>query len=961
MKKILSLVLVLSMVLGSFGFAFAAEEVVPDSVKRVHAAGLFGVGGLELDRIATRAELATLVLRLHGYEDAEIEALKTASNFSDVAATSWYAPYVGLAVQEGLFTGDTGANTFRPLENAKYAELLVVILRALGYGEDLAGLAWPNGYVLKAAEVGIDVDLTKDANSTVSRLVVGATIDKALDLEVKGGEETLGQKLGLEGFEPVEPEPEELEIVGVSTDNLKQVVVEFNQELEENEDIENVKNYTLENDKGRTLSAIKDVEIVGDTAVLTLEKAVDNQTDAVLVVDKKVFGKELELDVKFDDFTIPTVEHAEVIGESTIKVVFSEPMNPDTLNTRSFEVKSEDGKTTHHVRRAVLVKNDVEAEIELRSKLKDGDLITLTVNNSLKDYAEFRIAKTEIDLEVIEDDSEIEVIGFRKASEEGITLILNKNVKSNQTRKIEDNYYHTSRRNKVNTVPKFDGNEITLEFTDDNELPTGTAYIFIDAEALVDYWGNVNKQTIRFEAEITADTKAPAISGSISAKDGDRTLTVNFDKRLDKKTAEDERNYTIVNESSGKEAVKVRRARLSNDDKVVTLTLDEGLKAGKYILEVNDVEDLRGNATADLEKSFTVEGEALSLKKVEATASYDSNKREYKILVDFGRSMNIDDDRYGAHLLENYSINVQETGKAKRLMTLAELADKTGFYVDVDLDSNTEVAEITIERSSSAKYQVFLEPDDQDEIVISRLMDANDVLTQEASATLTLKKAVMAFGIDKVEAVAIDEIKVTFDKNIYTFDENDIVVTTEAYSDARSHIIEISSISWDKDKEVRIYLEKDLGTDAKFGTAPVYVYVRPNTGTYTQHDERLEGRKNYDVDDKISPEFDDEYDRSDFRDGVKIETIADKTVATLKFTEAVNFENGALGAFKFSGNGKSIDSRLITVAEGQDDEIIVTFDKVYNDVTIELENETKLFADGSGNAVKTFHVDVTVK
>ncbi len=962
MKKILSLVLVLTMVLGSFGFAFAAEEVVPDSVKRVHAAGLFGVGGLELDRIATRAELATLVLRLNGYEDAEIEALQTASDFSDVPATSWYAPYVGLSVQEGLFTGDTGASTFRPLENAKYSELLVVLLRALGYGEDFAGLAWPNGYVLKAAEVGIDVDLTKDVNATVSRLVVGATIDKALDLEVKGGEETLGQKLGLEGFEPVDPEPEELEVVGVSADNLKQVVVEFNQELSENEDVENVKNYTVENNKGKKLSDVNDVEFVGNTAVLTLEKAVDNQTKTTLVINKAVVGKELEFEVLFEDFTIPTVEDAEVIGESTIKVIFSEPMDESTVNTRSFDIESEDGKTTHHVRNAKLVKNNTEAVVELRSKLKDGDTITLTVNNTIKDYAEFRIAKTELDLEVIEDDRELEVVGFRKASEEGITLIFNKDIKLNKTRNITDNFYHTSRKNTADEVT-IDGNELKLKF-EKNDLPTGTAYIFIDGDALVDFWGKVNKQTIRYEAEVTADANAPAIKGSIDAKEGDRTLTVTFDKRLDKKTAEKVDNYAVVYEVSGKEATEVRRVKLDTEgqsatEKIVTITLKDALKAGKYILEVSGVEDLRGNSEVDLEKAFTVEGGALDLSTVETTVRPSTTVGEYRLLVDFGRSMNADDERYGAHLLENYSIKVKEDGKNPRLMTLAELADKSGFYVDVNLDDNAEIAEITIERETGAKINIYVAKGDF--LTISRLEDGNGLLSEQASHASEIKEANNTFKVESAEAVAVDEIKVKFDKNAYTFDEDDLTVTTAVYSTNRNDVLDISSISWDKDKEVTIYLSKDLNTDATSVTKTVYLYVSSNTNTYTQHDERLLGNVNIIVEDKIAPEFDDNFDSTDFKDGIKVS--ADKKEITLKFTEAIDFDPAALGAFRFTGEGKNINSGLISISKVGVDELKVTFDKVYDDVTIELDNETKLFTDMSNhkNAVKSFFVDVDLR
>lgn len=895
MKKILSLVLVLSMVLGSFGFAFAAEEVVPDSVKRVHAAGLFGVGGLELDRIATRAELATLVLRLHGYEDAEIEALKTASNFSDVAATSWYAPYVGLAVQEGLFTGDTGANTFRPLENAKYAELLVVILRALGYGEDLAGLAWPNGYVLKAAEVGIDVDLTKDANSTVSRLVVGATIDKALDLEVKGGEETLGQKLGLEGFEPVEPEPEELEIVGVSADNLKQVVVEFNQDVTDNEEVENVDNYVLENKDGKKMSEIEDVEIDGEFATLTLKTASANQVNRVLVIKKGVTGTELEEEVRFDDFTVPVAEDAEVIGESMIHVVFNEPIKDLKDSTKGFEVESADGKTTYRVRSVKPAKNGKEALVELRSKLKDGDQIVLTVKNDLKDYAGFRLATTEFDLEVIEDDSEIEVIGFRKATEEGITLIFNKNIKVVDA--DEDNFYHTSSKNTVKegsiNKDSADGNELALDFSD-NLLPTGTAYIFVNGGSLEDYWGNDNASTIRFAAEISADTAEPSIDGSIKVSNNGRTLTVNFDKRLDEKSAEDKDNYFVATENSGNEAVKISNVKLSKNEKTVTINLREQLDPGKYVLEVEDVKDALGNAEVNTEKSFTVEGEPLQAEEVSIAVYENKNgsTMEYTILVDYGRSMDTEDERYSVLDLENYSVKF---GRDEHF-TLAELDDEDDYYVDIDIaDDDDEIVEIVIEDSSNTKDLKLIEgtaPNRKLNFHISRVKDANGLLSAALSFAgqnpdLAPEKT---FGIDKFEAIDTETLKITFDKTVDKLDLDDLKFNYD---------VEIDDYDLDG-KVLTITLGKELSTDA-VATVSEKVYgvlalvYNDETSTVTAYGDKLivEDRE---VTDKIAPEI--AVDKNDdYIVSAKLDDTNKTVEVTVTFTEAMRQGTFSISSF----------------------------------------------------------------
>ncbi len=965
MKKILSLVLVLSMVLGSFGFAFAAEEVVPDSVKRVHAAGLFGVGGLELDRIATRAELATLVLRLHGYEDAEIEALKTASNFSDVAATSWYAPYVGLAVQEGLFTGDTGANTFRPLENAKYAELLVVILRALGYGEDLAGLAWPNGYVLKAAEVGIDVDLTKDANSTVSRLVVGATIDKALDLEVKGGEETLGQKLGLEGFEPVEPEPEELEIVGVSADNLKQVFVEFNQDVTDNEDVENKDSYVVEDTKGKTLSKVEDVEIDGEIVTLTLEKAVKNQTNAVLVIDKKVLGTELEEELKFDDFEVPVAEDAEVIGESTIKVVFSEPVTNSAESSKGYTVESQDGKKTYRVKDAKLTKNGTEALVELRSKLQDGDAITLTVNSHIEDYATFKVAKTVFDLDVVEDDSEIEVVGFRKATEEGITLILNKNVKANKTRNLHEYFYHTSGKNEADKDGvKINGNEIELTFNE-NLLPTGTAYLFIDGDALVDYWGNTNKNTIRFEAEVTTDDKEPAIDGSIKVENGNK-LTVKFDKRLDEKSAENKDNYEVVHENSGKEASKIASAKLSKDKKEVVINLRSKLDPGKYVLEVDGVKDALGNAKVSTEKTFSVEGKPLSASdiKVNVYRKSISGGTEYTILVDFQRGMDTDDDRYSVLDLENYSVMFD--GKKT---TLGQLDDKDDYYVSVDIaDDDAKVVEIIIE-DTAKNSKLDLLAGKVANFYISRVMDANGLLSESLSFDLNDTNfntdPNKTFSVEKVEAVDKETIKVHFTR---TLNSDDLVIDDFVFrAKGLKEFTKNNFDDYDVDGRVlTITLDQELTTDLLYSskdsngntvTEVVYLVYNENAKTTTEYGDKLvigENGLGMEVKDKIAPEIavnkDDEY-------LIKAKQVDDETVEVeITFTEAMDKTTFSRTSFSVEDgkvDGFKVDGKVATFTVILDDKIEGT---TY--ITVNYDGVVK---DKAGNALDFEDASETVK
>lgn len=75
----------------------------------------------------TRAAFATAVVRLFGWE----KAAATGRVFSDVPAGAWYAAAVETAVAEGAVPTYTGA--FRPTDPITREEMVVMLVRALGY------------------------------------------------------------------------------------------------------------------------------------------------------------------------------------------------------------------------------------------------------------------------------------------------------------------------------------------------------------------------------------------------------------------------------------------------------------------------------------------------------------------------------------------------------------------------------------------------------------------------------------------------------------------------------------------------------------------------------------------------------------------------------------------------------------------------------------------------------------
>ena len=159
MKKVLSLVLVIAMVLSSFSFAFAAkfEDVEGDYEEAVNVLSALGVidgyedGTYRPERIVTRAEMAKLIVQILGYGDL---VAGSASNFADTQG-HWADAWIALAAGRGLVIG-TGDGNFTPDRQVSYDEAITMIIRALGYTDnsnELKNMTWPTNFKVKASEL----------------------------------------------------------------------------------------------------------------------------------------------------------------------------------------------------------------------------------------------------------------------------------------------------------------------------------------------------------------------------------------------------------------------------------------------------------------------------------------------------------------------------------------------------------------------------------------------------------------------------------------------------------------------------------------------------------------------------------------------------------------------------------------------------------------------------------------
>ncbi|MDD4630485.1 MAG: S-layer homology domain-containing protein, partial [Eubacteriales bacterium] len=160
MRKVLSFVLVLSLVLGSFSMAFAADT----------SAGLSDVSGIanedaiqvaydlnivtgnpdgtfQPEKAVNRAEFAAMITRALAIPDSALAGYTTTS-FKDTTGYGWAVPYLAFCQSKGIMLGDGYGNAM-PGRTISVNEAMTMALRAIGYTANSSLLvgAWPANYV----------------------------------------------------------------------------------------------------------------------------------------------------------------------------------------------------------------------------------------------------------------------------------------------------------------------------------------------------------------------------------------------------------------------------------------------------------------------------------------------------------------------------------------------------------------------------------------------------------------------------------------------------------------------------------------------------------------------------------------------------------------------------------------------------------------------------------------------
>lgn len=161
----------------------------------------YGDGRFAPEQPVTRAELAALIVRTLGLEDEATRQTAAPLRFADSESIpSWAHGHVAVAVDRGITTGlatEAGV-AFRPQRTATRAEIVVMLIRALGREADALALGgndlgftdagsvppWARGHVALATQIGLVAgypDGSFQAGQAIRRAEVAVLLNRAAE------------------------------------------------------------------------------------------------------------------------------------------------------------------------------------------------------------------------------------------------------------------------------------------------------------------------------------------------------------------------------------------------------------------------------------------------------------------------------------------------------------------------------------------------------------------------------------------------------------------------------------------------------------------------------------------------------------------------------------------------------------------------------------------------------------
>lgn len=970
MKKYLSFILALIMVLSTFTPAFGANterdlhNQAGEILKNVGVLEGSGSGDLMLDKKLKRQDMVVLISRLYKQENTA-KSYKGKNPFTDLR-DPFYIPYVTWAVDKELIVGMTPSR-FGFSESVTVQQFQTVLLRALGYGEEAKN--W-NDVPKFSESLGLMAGLTTTPRQEVQRGLMAAMTVNALRLTTKGESMTLAQKLNLnipDAFNVdavATVDKNTLKLEGKAT-GIKSLKVSIKPVPTSTTSGERILDIALKNDGSFS------VEIPNLQSGKYEYKFIsgNSSTQAKTITIK---------DVPFEATDVKATNLKEIAINFTTAVDKVSTLFPGNYHTNAGEIKSvrlEDDNTT----------------------------VVLTLNETMVNNRDYKLSasrikshdgkETDLKNEVFTayDNEPPKVKEVKQLGDKGLRVYLSEPVKSPRA-----SNFKIDGKNVAGQVEQVE-NVITLKYFSSYYAPKEGSHI-LTVTNLEDYAGYKGiDQNITFN--IIKDTNAPKIIDAAATLD---EVIVQFDKEIDPDSISKSNFYW----KSGYSKRYANDVRVSNDKLILNFSKNN-LPTNEVTIYIDRVTDYWGNrltneeikVKAEIDKTppevvglrVSEDGKSITVlytKNVEAKnrsfysikdkdnrtvniKAIEGSGREYVINLysplPIGENTIAIQDVYDTTPLKNrlvpyvHRINMDDvqkptiesySGEDKQIILIfsKEMDQETienyeNYLIKLD-DRFTYVPRDTEFTLLDGKTLMMNLPDKIDgksvsvgyrgnikEMQVSGLRGANGVLLDPMTLKFT-SATTGAAKAEKAELIESDTLKVIFNQPIVSADPRDFSISGRNIYDVKT----------DFSREVLLILNDNDETTIKNN-----LYIERNNSIETVLNTSVQSQT-ISIDDKVSPRI--RYDIRDLytRDN-KIElpfTEALDSRAQSLFgddLEIVRYEDGHILEYnEYSTYLKSGDSSILIIE--------IKNPPVTSEYRIRLKSEPKYIRDTNGNIVE---------
>ncbi len=389
---------------------------------------------------------------------------------------------------------------------------------------------------------------------------------------------------------------------------------------------------------------------------------------------------------------MPTLEKIEGLGNKAIKLTFSEPVQSTSTVADTFKLNGSvvSGILSGSGTRTII--------IELFAPL-DTTEHTLSINNKIKDFADYNFVGLDAKFTVVEDKVAPTVVEVKDVTLESATVVFSEDVKPADAINGANYYWMngTTKHFADGAVQAIDGKTYKLSFSGSNKLPAVATDLYI--QNIEDYSANTIADATKVSINPVIDQTCPEVVSEVFNDTNELKLT--FNKAIDLSTFKT--GNVVLKDSTGKAVtsygVTVSEGYIGSS-KTLTLKFSSNLKSGTYTVELSGLKDTTTLQNTMLTHTATVvakDGAAPTAVSIAGTGNV--------YYVTFDKAMDV---TTSASILnpENYYLaytqsNNARVGKLPAGTNIVPVNDNKGVIITLP-SSVTAVSEITIQGVKSA-------------------------------------------------------------------------------------------------------------------------------------------------------------------------------------------------------------------------------------------------------------------